>query len=269
MHLIGCLVVLLLGGLARAGDLRLRADALDTLYELNLSPDQLRALEKIATTTAAKPVPEPKLGQKLRNALNDYCAALVKGDDEKISELADKVDQLEEKSDLDDPEVTTTDAAKKKSADAMALLTAGQLASFIAMHSDEVVGPGELVIESMDEARSDPDADYKDLRADVVEQVSQLVHGFGPDTDKAGEKAGVFLDRVRKLSDADLKAKRHDLEGEAKHIAGNIDAFVTLKHWTESELADLLSNPELPGAISAMEAHATAAAKEGAKEGKQ
>src|SRR5262245_1237681 len=101
------LLSLLLASPALATDLRLRADALDTLYELNLSPDQLRALSKIASTTADKPAPDPKLGPKLKNALIEYCTAMVKGDDEKVSELADKVDQLEEKSDLDDPDVTT------------------------------------------------------------------------------------------------------------------------------------------------------------------
>jgi hypothetical protein len=255
--------IALLSSLAPAADLRLRADALDSLYELSLSPDQLKSLAKIASTTAAKEPAEPKLPPKLRNALQDWCNALIKGDDDKISELQDKVEELEDKADLDDPDVTTTDAAKKKAADFESLLTVGQLANFIALRSDDVIGPGELLIESIDEAKSDSDEDYKDLRADVVEQVSILAHGFAADTDKMGEKAGTFLDRVRKLSDADLKSKRHDLEEEAKHLAGNLDHFTALKHWTESELADLLSNPELVGAINAMEAHAASMAKEG------
>ena len=102
------------------------------------------------------------------------------------------------------------------------------------------------------------------MRADVVDQVSILVHGNAADTDHAGEKAGAFLDKVRKLSDADFKSKRQRSGGGSpKHLAGNLDAFTALKHWTESELAYLLSNPELSGAINAMEAHATSAAKEG------
>ena len=246
-----------------AADLRLRADALNSLYELNLSQEQLRALEKIAGGTMTKPPPEPKLGPKLKNALVEYCQALVKGDDERISELADKVDELESKADLDDPDLTITEAAKKKAPEFQSLLSAGQLANFIAMHSDDVVGPVELLVESLDEAKSDSDEDYKYLRDDVVEQMSILFHGNSPDSDHSGEKAGAFLDKARKLSEADFKAKRKDLEEEARKLFGNLDAFTALKHWTESELAYLLSNPELPGAISAMEAHATSVAKEG------
>src|SRR2546430_2282386 len=81
-----------------------------------------------------------------------------------------------------------------------------------------LAGPSEALIDAMDDARGGSDEDYHDVRNDAVKEVVGLAHGNDADTDQIGEQAAAFLDRVRKMSDADYKAKRAELEAEAKRI---------------------------------------------------
>ena len=241
--------------LGEANDPRLRAEALDMLYELDLNADQLRALEKLAAPGKADP--PARLGKKLRSAVNDLCDALARGDDDKIADLQDKVDELSDAANIDDAYVEPSDAAKSNAAGAIKLLTAGQLASFIAVYADDVQGPAELLIDAMDDARGGGnDAEYKDLRADTADEVVALTRGPAARDAKLADAVGTFLDRVRKLSDADYKSKHDALEDEARKIVGPVDPMTALHHWVEEEFAHLLSNPELGEAVHARIKHA-------------
>ena len=242
-------------------DPRLKAQALDTLYELNLTADQLNAVEKLAAP--AKADPPPKLGRKLRNAVNDLCDALAKGDDEKIAELQDKVDELSDAANVDDAVVNLSDTSKTRAAEVTNLLTAAQLANFIAVCADDVQGPAELLIDTMDDARNGAggagggdDAEYKDLRSDTVDEVIALTKGVAAKDDKLADAVGGFLDRVHKLNDADYKAKHAALEEEARKLIGPLDPVTVVRHWVEEEFATLLSNPQLADAIHARLPHA-------------
>jgi hypothetical protein len=237
-------------------DPRLKAQALDTLYELNLTADQLKGVEKLAAPGKADP--PPKLGRKLRNAVNDLCDALAKGDDEKIADLQDKVDELSDVANVDDAVVERSDAANAKAADVTNLLTAAQLANFIAVYADEVQGPAELLIDTMEDARGGgaDEAAYKDLRTDTVNEVVALSQGPATKDSKLADAVGGFLDRVRKLNDADYKAKHAALEEEARKLIGPLDPVTVVRHWVEEEFAILLSNPQLPQAIRARLPHA-------------
>ena len=240
------------------GDLRLRAEALSALYDLNITPDQLRALAKIASETAAKPPAPVRLPPKLHKALTEWCAAMIeRADEEKLGQLEDKVDELEDSLDIEDPQVETTDAARRRAADVGKLISARQLASFIAARSDDVVSPSEVLIEAMDDVREGTDEDYKDLRDETVKEIVALAPGNEADGDKIGEKAAAFLDGIRKMSAGDFKAKRHELEEEARRMGAHVDAFTALHHWADRSFAEMLSNPELGAAISAMESHAS------------
>jgi len=262
------------GGGGGHESLLLRAQAATTIYDLELREDQLHALQKLATNTAGKPEGQPpKLGPKLRTAVAELCAALAKADDEKVSDLEDKVDQMKEDANIDDPTVETTDAAKSKAADVSKLLTTAQLASFVATNSDEISGPADSLIEAMDDARDGSDSDFNDVKADAANEVVMLVHGWDKDP-KLADGVDSFLTKVRKMSDAEYKAKHDALADEARRLVGTVDPFVALKHWCEAEFADLLSNPELPGAIRARLDHihdapaAPTASAGGSKEGK-
>jgi len=236
-------------------DPRLKADALDMLYELNLTADQLKAVEKLAAP--GKTDPPPKLGRKLRNAVNELCDALARGDDEKIADLQDKVDELSDAANVDDAYVTPSEAAKTKAAEVTNLLTASQLANFIAVYADDVQGPAEVLVDAMDDARGGGnESEYKDLRSETVEEVIALVKGPAAKDDKLADAISGFLDRVHKLNEADYKTKHAALEEEARKLIGPVDPVTALRHWLEEEFATLLSNPQLPDAIHARLPHA-------------
>src|SRR6266849_6203929 len=97
-----------------AAQLSLQIAALQMLHQFDASPAQMEALAKLAKdTTKARPR-KPKASDKVRQALAELRNALVEGDDDKIGELTDRVDDLRstEKADLDD-DIETTAAARK------------------------------------------------------------------------------------------------------------------------------------------------------------
>jgi len=246
------LLLLVMGsGSFAAIDLRLKAQALTALHELNLTHEQLSSLKSLAADTAGKAPSAPRLGPKLKKTLTDLCDALAKDDEEQIADLQEKVDRLEEDNNLDEAGVDPTDAAKKKAPDALKLLTAGEITNLISLHSDEIAGPDRVLIDALDEARSQSDHDFADFRDDVADDVSTLANGYEKDSSKLAKQVSGFLDRVKKLSDEEFKSKRKDLEEEARKIAGSHEAFTVIRHWAEREIAELISNPELPAAIEA------------------
>src|SRR5436305_1539532 len=96
---------------------------------------------------------------------------IERADEDKVSQLQDKVDEIEDNTDLDDPQIEMTDAARRRAGDVEKLITASQLANFISARSDEVVSPSEALIDTMDDARAGSDEDYNDVRDDAVKQV--------------------------------------------------------------------------------------------------
>src|SRR6185437_8556799 len=224
LALLACIPLLVAAGPAPV--LRLKVMALDAIYEMNLTPDQLHALAKLAAGAAEKPTePPPRLGQNLHKTLVELCDALARGDDNKISELQDKADELQEQSKLDDPTIEPTDAGRKRSADLIKMLTPGELANFISMHSDEIEGPAETLIESFDDLHADSDDDFKDDLSDTVHEVVELARGFEGDK-RLADDVSDLLTKMHKLNTAQFKSQRPALEQQAQTICGQLDSFL-------------------------------------------
>jgi hypothetical protein len=96
-----------------------------------------------------------------------------------------------------------------------------------------------------------PDAEDVDTEiADTAEQVSRLV--AGSDSAKAkqvAEQIGAWLKVAKSVPPEDLAAKRDAFEATAKKIVGDLSPLQVLSNWLEGEMAELLSNPQLPSAI--------------------
>jgi hypothetical protein len=242
---------------ADLNELSLRLIAMETLYELDLSPAQLAALRtgaaacgQVKTRAAAKGTP------KLAAAMKDLYAAMAGQDHEKVGQLREQVADLsdDEAVDLDD-EVTTTDAARGRAPQVLKLLKAGQVAAYLADHADELADPAELLIDALAEIR-EPDADDPDGEIhDTAEMVGILVAGMDAAKAKAvSDEATAWLKAGKELA-ADAYAARHEALVQSAHkIAGDVPPMVVLTHWMENELAELLSNPQLTGAIDALAA---------------
>jgi hypothetical protein len=240
---------------ADPNDLSMRINALQTMYELDLSTDQLKFLRGASITLGQKRErTQAKSTAKLTAALNDLHQALLKQDGSKISELKEKVDELQENPEVDlDDDVKPTDAARARAPDVLKHIKASQIAAYLAEHADEVADPVEQMMDALLEIR---EADAQDVDGEIEDtsnEVGRLVAGL--DSAKAkqiAEHVTAWLQTNKSLKDDDFAKKRDALEESARRIAGEAPPMQVLSNWMETELAELLSNPQLPAAIEEM-----------------
>jgi hypothetical protein len=237
-------------------ELSLEVQALQTLHYLKATPAQLRALREMAKETVGKPPPraEVKASAEFRKALAELRDALASGDEEEhIDELTEKLDDLreDEKPELHD-EFDVTEEAQRRAPEALRLLTARQVADFAAVNGEDLHDPRELLANALDEVRGMKADEYKEWRQAVAEEVGRLVAGL--DDDKASrvtDQVVQWLIVARSLKDDEFKARRADLEKQARAIVGELGPTDVLRHFLETNLAELLSNPRLPAALAA------------------
>ena len=253
LAIVGFTASLPAAGPAPRGDLELEIAALTKLHDMELTSEQLRSFKKLAgQVTAGKPPAPGKMTPAYRTALVALRAAFAQADEEKIADAQDKVDDIRDEQDIEpQTEMTISDSARKHAAEAMDLLSASQIANYLAEHSDDVPDALQTLLDAIDESRDMEEADYASLKTEACEQVAMLIAGLDPAAQEPIiKKVGQWLDRAKAMSDADVKNKRAQLEQAAKDIVGNPDPMAQLRHWMEREMADLLSNPELSTALA-------------------
>jgi hypothetical protein len=239
-----------------ARDLSQEVNALQMLYQLQLTAPQLAALKELARDTAdrSRPAGRTKASDKLRKALASYRDALVRASDpEKIVDLAEVLDDVQqaEKPTLHD-EVDVTEEARAQAPAAFKLLTAPQLAAYAGIVADDVADPAEVLLGALARARKVQNAEWKKLRLEIAEEVGRLLAGVDYDrADELGNKAAQLLIIARGLSDAEFQKEKPDLEKKARALVGNVPATDVLRNVIELRLAELLSNPRLRPAIEA------------------
>jgi hypothetical protein len=237
-----------------AAQLCLQVAALQLLHQLDASPAQMEALAKLAKDTAKARARKPKASDKVRQALAELRDALIQGDDDKISDLTDRVDELRsaDATDLDDA-IDTTAAARKAAPEALRLFSARQVHAYLGNYDeDDLPDPLERMTNAMKDGRALTAADWKTLCKEVVDEVGWQIGGLDDDaTRKVAAKVAALLERSRKLTDDDFKAKQADLEKAAREILGEVGPTDVLQHLAQRDLAELLSNPQLPAALEA------------------
>jgi hypothetical protein len=244
---------------ADLNDLSMRVRAMEALYELDLSPAQMTVLRGMAGMTGVADVRQRTAAKgtaKLTSTLKDLHEALARDDVEKVSDLRVALDDAEDDDAVDlDDDVKATEASRSRAADALKMLKAGQIAAYLAEHADEVTDPVELMIDALAEIR-DPDAEDVDAEiADTADEVGRLVAGVDAAKAKAlSERVTVWLKNAKALKDEEYAARRDALEAAARRIVGEVAPMQVLTHWLENEMADLIANPQLTGAIDAMAA---------------
>lgn len=229
--------------------------ALQGLYDLDLSPDQLKALKTLAEGSAS-PLGErdpPKVNDKYVAKLKALRDALAKGQDDDVDSLRNEVETMEDGDDLDvDDSLAISDSARTKAAAVIKLLTASQMVSYMAAYEDEAPDPVQSLLDAADDIRDSDAEDAKSVADDAADEVGTLIAGLELAKQKpVQEKIRAFLQRAKKMSEADFKSKHADLEKSAKEIVGDTDGFVILRHWLLRDMAELLSNPRLTSAIDA------------------
>src|SRR5207302_2996500 len=189
--------------------------------------------------TAAKPRTHQavQVSDKVRKAMTDLRAALVAGGQERIDGLSEALEELKEteKVELDD-EIGLTDGARKATPIILKAFSARQIASFVGDNAEEFPDPLEKIVEAFDDVRALPAKEWEAERDGVADQVGWLVGGLDADAEKKAKGQVVaLLNKVRALNDADFKAKRADLEKEARAAAAAGPTEV-IRHFVQHSL---------------------------------
>jgi hypothetical protein len=232
----------------------MEVSALQILHHLNVTPPQLTTLRKIAKESAAnkQDLKPGKGSDKLRAALQDMHKALLEKKEDKIDNLAEKLNGLreEETPDLDDVDLTET--ARRRAPEALRLLGAPQVAGYLAGLVDEVEDPHTRLKSALSEVRGMSADKWKEFRADFGDEIARLVAGVDSDkSEKISDEVIQLLIVARSLPDADFKTQLPELEKTAHKIVGDLGPFQVLQNVMENVMAALLSNPRLVAAIDA------------------
>lgn len=237
-------------------DLSMEVAALKTLHYLQPTRTQLEALRKLSKDTVDKQAGKEtsKASEKYRQTLTDLRAALAAAnDDERIDELIEQLEDLQEteKLDLDDM-VEVTDEARDKAPAALRLFSAHQVVSYLANFADDLPDPLERLLESLGKVRGVPAKDWEKYRDDLSAELGKLLGGL--DSDKAGRVANQVVQLLivaRGLKDEEVKTQRAELEKMARDIVDTAGPTDVMRNVMEQHLAELLSNPRLPAALAA------------------
>jgi hypothetical protein len=243
---------------AGGASVELQVAALNNISDLDLTPDQLKAVRKLIAADAPATEPADKGSDAYRAALKSLRDAIIADDAQKAADAEQKVDQLRSDEHLEvATSVPLTDAARQKSAEFLKLLTASQIAGYIAAHADDVPDAVQTISDAMDDSRGKSDADFAPIRAEAADQVSVLMVGIAnaEDTADVSKQVSDLLNQAHGLTDSQYKSDHGKLEKQARALVGKLDAFTALRNWMQREMADLLANPELPAMIDARLAH--------------
>jgi hypothetical protein len=253
-----CLPVLVAAGLLLVGtsradeppsdlnSLSMEVAALQTLDQLAPSSAQLKLLEALAKTTgdrrkrkAVKAAPAlPKLLLEMREAL-------LRGNENRIDEVGEKLAAAAESVKLDD-EVILTEASRKPARLLLARLSPRQAAGMIAALGEEWKGPATRIRDALRAGRKLSAAEWKALRDEAADDVAWLVAGASPTAGEVRDKASALLDKARKAD------KSFDLTKAVAGLVGRVGPVRMLQNALERELAELLSNPRLGHAARAL-----------------
>ena len=234
--------------------LSLGVTALETLYALDLTAEQLHALRDLGAETGDQRDRQAGKGPiALRTALMNLGEAILRGDDDdQIEELQDALAEQREDDGVDlDDTVELTDRARKRAPDVLKLLTASQVAAYISDCADDISDPLKEMLDALDKLRTADNDDFVVLRDQVADDVALALAGLDVGKDaRISSEITVWLNKGRSLSASEFKRTRTDLQQEARTLVGEADPLDIVRHYLLRDMAELLANPYLPAAIA-------------------
>jgi hypothetical protein len=230
-----------------------RINALETLYDMQATREQMVAMQKIAAETAdppheRKPV---QITPELQHIMQELHDALVAANNQdKIESLEDKFDDLvgAQKVEFDD-DVVITQAAWRRAPECVRLLSVSQVASLVSANEDDIQDPRARLAETLTDGRKQTGSDWTDARDSAAEEAAILMEG-NTRTDELIEKFKHWLDQVHDMDDATFKQKLADPLRSAGAVTGEVDWSHVMRNWVQYCIADLLSNPQLSKALN-------------------
>jgi hypothetical protein len=235
--------------------LALEVAALKTMVSLEMTSTQMKALLALAKGTADPRQRDPatKAGAKLRQHLTLLQAALLEDQTNGIKYLTEKVEALREQDkdeDIDDG-VDITDAARAKAGDALLLVTTGQVMAHLGTQSDNYPDPVGRMLQTLEDGLGLDEKEWQSLRDDAAFEAAIQIAGLDKArAEKVQASAKKWLDSRHGLKSEELKAKQGQLEQEVQNeILKKVGPMILLRNVVLADIAELLSNPQLPAAI--------------------
>src|SRR4051812_48944010 len=211
-----------------------RLSALETLFELRVTHEQLMALQKIAGDTAqpAREVKPVRIKQELKHVMQELHEALiVPNNPDKIEALEDKYDGMVESQKVEfDDDIDTTQAAWDKAADVAKSLTTSQVVSLVGANEDDIRDPRTVLGEAITAGCDQTGDDWSELRDSAADDAATLMYGSTA-SDETVDKFKRWLDQAHTLDEVAFKKRFSDPEQAAGQITGQVEWSRVLQNW--------------------------------------
>jgi hypothetical protein len=230
--------------------------ALWTIYQLQLTPEQMKSLRKLAEKTGDPNVDreEAKASAKFTRAMQTLRAALLDGSD--AAAIGKAEEQLAAIRDAEEPElddgIAITSEARLRTPEVLRLLKAPQMASWIVHNEEAIVDPRDMLRSAITQVRTLQGEEFNNFRDDISEEAGRLLAGIqAKRAERIHDRVFGLLTRAHDLTDDEVATKQPELEKEIEEIIGRTSATDVIRHTVELAVAELLSNPRLIAALNA------------------
>ncbi len=229
--------------------LSLEVVALQTLHRLDLNAAQLEAIQRLAKGTASTPKTQGavRVTPAFVKTLKALRSALLE-DDDRSDELKEKLTDIMDRDKIQiNDRVPISEPARRNAAAAIRLLTPGQVLAYLELLEADDVDLLDILEEALEKGKGADAARWRALRDQTATEAAWLLAG----SDEARTRVAMKL--LAAVLDQHHSAKSKnavpDLEKQVQELTTGIDPFMVLRNTMERELAELLSNPQLPQAI--------------------
>jgi tetratricopeptide (TPR) repeat protein len=259
-----------LAGTARADDkviaappadvnaLSMEVAVLRTLFLLKAAPHHLEKIRTQFKDGVMKPRKREAAdaSPEYKKTLTDLRAALIAGDEDRVNELSDQLEELakDDEPDVDDA-VEISEEARKLAPKLLTAFDANLVVGYLASYGKDFPVPYRMMVKAMrlDGKGKKPTAEqWKEVRANVANDVAWSVAGLDlKEQAKVRDEALKLLDRAYGLNSDDLAKQQAELKAAIHKITGKAAPLDVIKHVLEQDLAEMISNPRLLPAVEA------------------
>jgi len=259
-----------LAGAARADDkviaappadvnaLSMEVAVLRTLFLLKAAPHHLEKIRTQFKDGVMKPRKREvaDAGPEYKKALTDLRAALIAGDEDRVNDLSDQLEELakDDEPDVDDA-VEISEEARKLAPKLLTAFDANLVVGYLASYGKDFPVPYRMMVKAMrlDGKGKKPTAEqWKEVRTNVANDVAWSVAGLDlKEQAKIRDEALKLLDRAYGLSSDDMVKQQAELKAAIHKITGKATPLDVIKHVLEQDLAEMISNPRLLPAVEA------------------
>lgn len=225
--------------------------ALQTLHRLDLTDAQLELLQRVAKGAASpvKSTGQAKTTPAFVKGLTALRNALLEGDDDKIDDLKDKLLDIMEKDKIQiEDRVAISDPARRAASGVIRMLQPTQVLAYLQILDEDDVDLQDLLEEALERGATMTPGQWKTVRdSTAADGAWLLVGGDEARTRIAVKTLSTLLDQHHSAMAG--KTVAPDLEKQVLQLTQSLDPFLILRNAMERDVAEMLSNPRLAGAI--------------------